>query len=193
MSTPHVASTLPVALLIAISAIACSGESPTPVSPAPVPAGELSAKTSAGVPGVYDLSFNVFHNGTYTEVSSLPVKSAELILKGYVSDSAGQPAQKGTLTFEYCSYKGRPPNDIDRADEAPKEACETGTATWARLDSISVTAGRCPTLGNGYACVVFGVVQIPRQVGFRVRYEPKGSGIAAGVTVPENFTWEAAS
>jgi len=58
---------------------------------------------------------------------------------------------------------------------------------------MSVTAGRCPLLGNGYACVNFGVVQIPRDVGFRIRYEPQGSGIAAGMTVPENFTWVAGS
>jgi hypothetical protein len=30
--------------------------------------------------------------------------------------------------FEYCPYKGVPPNGITRANEAPKEACAQGTA-----------------------------------------------------------------
>ena len=182
-----------VTLLAAASFAACSGQSPLTPSPPSVVEGDLSARGSQGAPGVYDLSFNVFGNGIYTEVSSLAVSSQDLILKAYVTDSSGGAAQKGTVTFEYCSYKGGPPNDIERADEAPKEACADGSATWARLTSMSVSAGRCPTLGTGYACMVFGIVRIPRDVGFRIRYEPKGSGIAAGITEPENFTWVAGS
>jgi hypothetical protein len=41
--------------------------------------------------------------------------------------------------------------------------------------------------------VNFGIVSIPRVVGFRIRYEPQGSGIPAGMTAPENFTWVEAS
>jgi hypothetical protein len=178
-------------LLAAASLVACSSQSPVTPSPSSAAAGDLSARSAPAVPGVYDLSFIVWSNGTYQEVSSLAVSSQELILKAYVTNSSGVPAQKGSVTFEYCSYKGGPPNDIARADEAPKEACEQGTASWARLASISVTAGRCPTLGTGYACMNFGIVRIPRDVGFRIRYEPQGSGIAAGMTVPENFTWVA--
>jgi hypothetical protein len=186
-------SRLIVTLLAATSFAACSSQSPVTPSPSSAAAGDLSARGSQATPGVYDLSFNVWSNGTYQEVSSLPVSSQELILKAYVTDSSGLPAQKGSVTFEYCSYKGGPPNDIARADEAPKEACEQGTASWARLTSISVTAGRCPTLGTGYACMNFGIVRIPRDVGFRIRYEPQGSGIAGGMTQPENFTWVAGS
>lgn len=142
---------------------------------------------------MYTLSFTVLGNGTYRQVSSLPVLSEELTLKAYVADSLGRPAQKGTVTFEYCSYKGGPPNDLARADEAPKEACEQGLARWSRLTSISVNGGRCPFLGTGYACMNFGIVQIPRDVGFRIRYEPQGSGIPAGETAPENFTWTVGS
>jgi len=178
-----------VALLSAASLAACSGNSPVTPSLPSAMAGDQNAKGSAAAPGVYELTFNVFRNRTYAEVSSLPVSSQEMILKAYVTDASGRPAQKGTVTFEYCSYKGGPPNDIARADEAPMEACVDGSASWARLASISVTAGRCPTLGTGYACVNFGVVRIPRDVGFRIRYESQGSGIAAGVTVPKNFTW----
>ena len=192
MSTLNVTLRLIVVLLTAISAAVCSGQSPVEPS-SPSLAGDQSARGSQAVPGIYDLSFTVFRNRIYEEVSTLPVRSQELILKAYVTDSSGRPAQKGTVTFEYCSYNGGPANDIERADEAPLEACAAGTASWARLASISVTAGRCPLLGNGYACVNFGIVQIPRDVGFRISYQPQGSGIAAGMTLPENFTWVAGS
>lgn len=189
-----VAPKLLVVILAAYAAAACAGEWAAPSSPSSVAAADLSAKpSSGGTTGVYDLSFAVFHNGVYTEVSTLPVKSDELILKAYITDSAGQPAQKGTVTFQYCSYKKGPSNDIDRPDEAPKEACADGSADWARLASKSVTEGSCPLLGIGFACVNFGVVQIPRTVGFRIRYEPQGSGITAGTSEPENFTWVEAS
>ena len=183
---------LTVVLLTAASAAACSGESPVVPSP-PSAGGDLSAKASEAVPGVYELTFNDFNGAVYQEVSSLPVGGAELTLKAHVTDSLGSPAQKGSVTFEYCSYKGGPPNDIERADEAPKEACLTGTARWARLTSVSVSEGSCPTLGTGYACMNFGFVRIPRVVGFRMRYDPQRSGIAAATTVPENFTWTAGS
>jgi hypothetical protein len=156
-------------------------------------AGPRAAVANASATGTYTLSFIARVDGTLQEVTSLPVLSTELILKAYVADSSGQPAQRGTVTFEYCSYKGGPPNDITRADEAPKEACEQGTASWARLMSLSVTAGTCPGLGTGYACVNFGIVRIPRDVGFRFRYSPQGSSIAAGTSEAKNFTWVAAS
>jgi len=107
MTKLTIASRLIVALLGAVSAAACSGDSPAAPSPSSVIAGEQNAKASQAAPGVYDLSFNVFQNGTYQEVSSLPVKSQELILKAYVTDSSGYPAQKGTVTFEYCSYRAQ--------------------------------------------------------------------------------------
>jgi hypothetical protein len=193
MATRIAAPKLTVALLTAVSLAACAGESPVSPSPGAALAGDPGAKPSQGLPGVYDLSFTILVSGGYQEVTSLPVRSSELILKAYVADSQGNPASKGSVTFEYCSFKGGPRNDIERADEAPKEACEQGSARWARLSSMSVTAGRCPYLGTGYACLNFGVVQIPRQIGFRIRYEPQGSGIPAGMSVPENFTWTAGS
>lgn len=179
-----------VALLAAVFA-ACSGDSPTMPSQSSVVAGDQSAKRSPALPGVYELSFNVFQGGDYQEVSSLPVSSEELILKAYVTDSSDHPATAGSVTFEYCSYKKGPPNDIERADEAPKEACADGSARWARLTTRSVRDGLCPTLGAGYACMNFGIVRIPRVIGFRMRYESQGSGISSGMTAPENFTWVA--
>ena len=171
----------------------CSNPSPVAPAAAASGAGELSAKPSAAAPGVYTLTFMASVNGSLQEVTSLPVQTAELILKASVTSSTGSAAQAGTVTFEYCSYKGGPPNDITRADEAPKEACEQGTASWARLTSLSVYPGLCPALGPGYACLTFGVVQLPRDVGFRFRYASQGSGIASGTSPSKNFTWTAGS
>jgi hypothetical protein len=189
-------SSAAIALLTAASFAACSdAQSPSAPAAAPGAANSLSAKPSAAAaPGIYQLTFNTYRNGVYTEVTSLPVytpgvMTQEMILKAYVTDSAGAPATKGTVTFEYCSYNGGPSNDITRPDEAPKEACDAGTASWARLEAMTVTSGRCPQLGTGYACSNFGVVRIPRDVGFRFRYSPQGSPIAAGMSEMKNFTW----
>ena len=191
MSKPIVVSKLIAALIGVVVMAGCSGQPPAAPSAASVVAGDASVKPSQGVPGVYDLSFAVWRNGILEPVTSLSVSSAELILDAHVSDSAGNPAQQGTVTFEYCSYKGGPPNDINRADEAPKEACEQGSASWARLTSVAINS--CPTLGAGYACMNFGIVRIPRTVGFRFRYSTQGGVIASGVSPAKNFVWVAGS
>ena len=126
----------------------CSSPSPLAPTAAPGGPGELSAKPPAAAPGVYTLTFIASVDGTLQEVTSLPVETAELILKASVTSSTGSAAQAGTVTFEYCSYKGRPANDITRADEAPKEACEQGTASLGaaevtvRLFRVSRTRAR---------------------------------------------------
>ena len=95
-------------------------------------------------------------------------------------------------TFEYCSFNG-PPNDPTQADEAPAFECEPGGAgNWARLWNQQVDTESC--LGStetGVACINFGIVKIPRVVGFRFRYTGQGSGIANGVSAPADFTWTA--
>src|SRR5215204_590390 len=128
--------------------------------------------------GSYELHFYASRLGVLEETSTMPVMSGELILRAYVADAFGVPAQSGTATFEYCSYKRLPPNDIERADEAPKEACDAGIATWKRLWNVDI--GNCPRFGAGSACLNFGVVRIPRDVGFRFRFNGKRSGIDAG-------------
>lgn len=150
-----------------------------------------SLSTGMAVPGVYDLSFRVFRNGVFVPVSSLPVLSEEMILMANVEDASGNPAQNGTVTFEYCSYKGTPPGDIDNPDEAPKEACDAGKATWDRLGRATI--GTC--LGHplpGTACVFFGIVRIPRDVGFRFKYAGRRGGVDSGMSGAANFTWTAA-
>ena len=139
--------------------------------------------------GSYELYFHAWRNGVLEPVSSLPVLSYELILRAYVADASGVPALSGTAVFEYCSYKGRPPNDIERADEAPKEACDAGLASWRRLSSREVDASTCPGFGTGNACMNFGIVRIPRDVGFRFRFSGRRRDIDPGVSEAANFTW----
>ena len=185
------------ALIGAGSFIACTSQSPigpSASSNASSQSGDSqSARPSVGAPGVYTLSFHASIAGTYQEVSSLTVSGPELILGALVTDASGAPAQLGTATFEYCSYKKLPPNDITRADEAPKSACEQGVATWKRLSSIAISANGCRLVGPGSVCANFGIVRIPRTVGFRFRYTPQGGSIAAGTSVARDFTWTAAS
>jgi hypothetical protein len=165
-----------VAALAGAALVACSDESPmTPQTMSPGPGGP--SRLTQYAPGTYTLSF-VSRGQT---VTSLPVGS-EGALKAEVKSTFGALAQSGTVTFEYCSLKGGPPNDIDRSDEASKEACESGEATWAHLITLRVAPSGVPLVG-------FGVVQIPRTVGFRFRYTGgQASGIANG-SASENFTW----
>jgi hypothetical protein len=149
--------------------------------------GNAALARAQKVPGNYELFF--FKSGPegLEPVSSLPVctKAAceELTLNAHITEeSSGLAAQGGLATFQYCSYKGLPPNDITRADEAPLEACEIdGTARWANLATLKVNQ-------SGDAFLDFGIVQIPRTVGFRVKYKGQGD-IVSGVSDPTNFVW----
>lgn len=153
--------------------------------------GDLKPVVSGAITsiGSYELYFHAWRNGVLEPVSSLPVLSNELILRAYIYDAFGAPARSGTVVFEYCSYKGRPPNDIERADEAPKEACDAGIASWRRLRSVDVAIPNCPGFGLGNACLNFGIVRIPRDVGFRFRFGGKRLDIDSGVSEAANFTW----
>jgi len=153
--------------------------------------GDLKPEVTGATPsiGSYKLYFHAWRNGVLEPVSSLPVLSYELILRAFVADASGVPALSGTAVFEYCSYKGRPPNDIERTDEAPKEACDAGLASWRRLRSLDVDASTCPGFGTGNACMNFGIVRIPRDVGFRFRFSGRNRDIDPGVSEAANFTW----
>jgi hypothetical protein len=191
-SSLHTFARLFVIAVVTVTFAACSDQSP--VSPGGATAsGSLDAKpSSGGVPGVYALTFWARVGGAYQEVSTLPVLSEVLILKAQVTDLSGNPATAGTVTFEYCSYGGRP-NDITNADEAPKEACEQGQAKWARFQSLTVDGVGCRSLGGGSACSNFGIVRIPRTIGFRFRYAQQQGAIASGTSPARNFVWVAGS
>ena len=140
---------------------------------------------AAQVPGPqYLLSFQKTDGEPVTELLvCTPSVCEDLVLKAHVQDSSANPAQRGLVIFQYCSLKGLPPNDITRPDEAPKEACENGSATWANLGAFKVNT-------SGDAFFDFGIVLIPRTVGFRFRYLGQGSRIPNGISdPPQNFTW----
>jgi hypothetical protein len=185
---------------LGLASVACSTQSPLApgtaadevprLSAVPASTGRTNADTSTArqaastVPGSYELFF--ISRGQI--VATLPVCGAssceELSLRAHVESSFG-PADRGTVTFQYCSFTGGPPNDITRADEAPSSACEVdGTGRWANLQSIKLKEARDVDVN-------FGVVQIPRTVGFRFRYSPQGGNIAGGVSPAEDFTWTA--
>jgi len=174
---------LAVVLACAVAFAACSSEPPAAPATLSNPVSH-NALIARGVPGTYQL---MFLNTALQPVTSLIAGSGqELVLGAHVQDAAGSPAAGGSVTFEYCSFKGLPPNDINRADEAPTSACLTGAGTWARLLGITVNAS-----GNAY--MNFGFVLIPRTVGFRFRYSSQRSFIGSGVSSPHDFTWVAGS
>lgn len=173
---------------VACCAIGCADRSPISPSTSAAAGGDVSARPGTATPGRYELSFYADRIGGWVSVTSMPVLTDELILAAHVTSSSGVAATSGTVTFEYCSYKGLPPNDITRADEAPLEACADGSAAWARL---TATGLGCPQLGPGYACMDFGIVRIPRKIGFRFRFSGQKSGIASGASEPQNFEWTA--
>jgi hypothetical protein len=175
--------------IAAVMAAGCAEESVT--APTTSPVGAVRAAGSdplqaRALAGSYQLSFV---DSNLQPIATLPVctqlSCEELILQAHVDDGAGSPAQSGSVTFQYCSYKGLPPNDITRADEAPSSACADGSAMWQNLGSASVNAS-----GNAY--LDFGGVRIPRTIGFRFKYSSQHSGIASGTSAPQDFTWTAA-
>ncbi len=148
-----------------------------------------SAAPPPAAPGSYELKFLKSTVNGFVEVTTLPVCTTsqcdELILNAHITnENTGLPAQSGLVSFQYCSYKGLPPNDISRPDEAPMEACADGSATWKSL------AGLLKVDQSGDAYFDFGIVLIPRTVGFRYIYKGQGS-VANGMGGPKNFTWTA--
>ena len=166
----------------AFAITACAGDSP--VSPEGLAAAQsaLSRQSSQVNPGIYQLSF--YTNGLVPATTLVAGGGAELILGALVIDAAGAPAQGGSVTFQYCSLKGFPPNDITRADEAPSSACASGDGSWARLTTVPVDA-------SGHAYMDFGIVMLPRTIGFRFAYTRKGGAVSSGVSAPADFTWVA--
>lgn len=171
---------LPACAVVALTLVACSG---SPVAPSEMTASPGSSSTDAkpGLPaGTYALNFM---DHQHNIIASMPVETDELLLNAHILDANGQPAQNGTATFEYCAYRGFPPNDINRVDKAPASACEDPSlARWKSFISIGVF--------NGDAFAGWGVVHIPRKIGFRLRYAQSRT-IAPGTTVPADFEWTA--
>ena len=179
----HMSRNTFVPALLAVFAVTACSESPVvPASSANSDNQQVATRQTAAA-GVYALSFL---DRSLQPVTTLTVGGPELILKAHVTDAFGNPAQRGTVEFQYCSLKGGPPNDINRADETSSADCLTNAASWARLLALSVDA-------NGNALMNFGIVRIPRTIGFRFKYSSQGSSIASGVSAPQDFTWIAAN
>lgn len=139
------------------------------------------------VPGVYDLSFREWRSGVLQPVSSLPVLGGPVVLFAHVEDASGNPAQSGTVTFEYCG------------DYEPKENCDAGLARWTRLGRISIGSCYCKSCGGlpgfdpgpGNACLfVTGTGDMPGDEGFRFKYAGgRRGGVDSGTSGAANFTW----
>jgi len=137
------------AVLAAFAFVACSDQSPVAPGATPDAVQPLTA-LAPGVPGLYELTF--FLNG-------------ELVLTAHVEALvSGEPADGGAVTFQYCSYKGRPKNDITQPDEAPSSACEDGSATWVTLRRVRIERA------TGDASLNFGTVSVVNIIGFRGHY-----------------------
>lgn len=122
-------------------------------------------------------------------VTTLPVEDAELYLKAEIVSASG-PADRGSVVFEYCSFGG-PRHDVSSADEAPAAVCESGEGRWVRLNGVRISESFCPDGAPGTACAFYGVVAMPRTVGFRFTYRSQGGDIADGESQPLDFLWTA--
>jgi hypothetical protein len=170
MSRRHLAGVLTVVGVFA--SVACSDQSP--VAPPRTPDGaSLAAQTA---PGTYVLSFLASTNTGLVPVAdgtAVPV-GTYLVLKSEVRDNSGNLAQAGSVTYEYCSLQG---------DPAPAAQCDSGSGSWSHIMMV-----RVDPIGS---LVGWGSCSSPRTIGFRFRYTAKGSGIASGVSLAKDFTWEA--
>ena len=146
-----------------------------------------SLRPGPTVPGIYDLSFRAYRgSGILEPVSSLLVGDGPLVLFAHIEDTAGNPAQSGTVTFEYCG------------DFEPKETCNAGLARWTRLNRVSIgSCGGFPGLdpGPGNACLFVtetGGPGMEGDDGFRFKYAGRRGGVDSGTSGAANFTWTAA-
>ena len=159
------AGSLPFVLITCATLAACVDHSP--VAPDTIPDAVMQVRTVArGVDGIYVLTF-------YRT-------SPELVLQAHVEEqSTGILAQGGTAVFQICLQKGGPTLQMVPLPSA--ECASGGAGTWVRLGSIPVD----PATGN--ALLDFGIAPQVTTVGFRFRYDAKGSGILNGVSLPLDF------
>jgi Tol biopolymer transport system component len=70
--------------------------------------------------------------------------ASPVILHAHIEDSTNNPANRGSVVFQYCSLKGRPPNDIDRVDEAPRAAprLRRPLSAMLRLSAVRLSSRR---------------------------------------------------
>jgi hypothetical protein len=172
-----------IVLIAALGQLSAGCSDRSPVAPAAAAVGDrsLSARTEK-VSGIYELSPVAWIDGSYQEVSTLPVAgevfSEGLALRARVRDSSGQPAVTGTVIFESCSLRGT---------GAPAAACDSGQGRWQRIWAMEVAPDNVAP-EPGTAAVHFGSCTTPQTIGFRFRYV-HGDVVANGIGGPANVTW----
>lgn len=119
--------------------------------------------------------------GYYDLVFIFDTHTNNLVLRAHVTNSNGLLATDGVVIFEYCSYKGLPPRDITRPDEAPSSACADGSGKWIKLNGRGI-----PVTSNGDALLFFSQVLVVNVIGFRYTYD-RGSEIADWHTDPADW------
>jgi hypothetical protein len=163
-----------IAVISLIGIAACSRESP--VAPDGLPAivsGHNQPSAQTGAPGMYEILFLKETFPGLQPVLNYTLNVHEvLVLKSRITDSNGVPAEEGTVTYEYCERQNV---------KVPSAECESGRAHWTRLMSMSVD--QIGSLAN------FGSCSTPRTIGFRVRFNGQGSGIASGVSAARDVSW----
>jgi hypothetical protein len=158
------------ALAITFVLTACSDRSP--VAPDLVVA-EGRAATDA-IPGSYAIHFLKETRTGLMAAADTEVVGTYLVLQSEIRDYAGNLAETGTVTYEYCSLNG---------NYAPSSSCTGGSGRWKRWAS-----GPVDPAGLRYG---FGSCSTPRTIGFRVKYSSQGGAIANGISAARDFTWAA--
>lgn len=148
-------------MLTAAASVACTDSAVEPSAEPTERSTPLARKTPAL--GQYDIEFRW---------------SGELAVIAHVRDASGAAPTGGSVTFQYCSLKGLPTNDITRPDEAPASACADGSGRWRSLLKMSLNQ-------FGDAGMNFGSVSVVTVIGFRVVYAPEGSNVAASSVVED--------
>jgi hypothetical protein len=149
-------------MLTAAASVACTESAVEPSAP-DASAGPTSLARTQPVLGQYDIEFRW---------------SGELAVIAHVRDASGAAPTGGSVTFQYCSLKGLPTNDITQPDEAPASACTDGSGRWRSLLKMRLNQ-------FGDAGMNFGSVSVVTVIGFRVVYAPEGSGVAASSVVED--------
>ncbi len=168
----HHSKTVVVALVAAatLAALACSERPPL------APDGS-TADVRLGIqaaPGSYVISFLKETSTGLAAAADTELVGTYLVLKSEVRDYAGNLAQIGSVTYEYCWAGGT---------YAPSASCKSGSGIWKRLMSMNVDS-----IGS---LAGFGYCSTPRTIGFRFTYQGRNSGIANGVSASRDFTWAA--
>ena len=63
--------------------------------------------------------------------------------------------------------------------------------SYARLNGVRISESFCLDGAPGTACAFYGVVVMPRTVGFRFTFRSQRGDIADGESQPQDFLWTA--